>query len=104
MRTVIKSDRCEMQLRKKVITMGLAVAAALAAAHPAGAQMLDAPIKPLPQKLDRDARRVSLGKLLFHDKRLSKDNSLSCASCHDIAKGGVDGQQFATGIDRKSVV
>ena len=98
MRTVIKTDGCEMQLRKKVMTMSVAVAAALAVVHPARAQMLDEPIKPLPQKLDLDARKVSLGKLLFHDKRLSKDNSLSCASCHDIAKGGVDGQQFATGI------
>jgi cytochrome c peroxidase len=35
---------------------------------------------------------------MFHDKRLSKDNSLSCASCHEIAKGGVDGRQFAVGI------
>src|SRR6185436_12045908 len=98
MRTVIKTDRCEMQLRKKAMTIGIAVAAALAAAHPARAQMLDEPIKPLPQKMDLDARKVDLGKKLFHDKRLSKDNSLSCASCHDIAKGGVDGQQFATGI------
>jgi cytochrome c peroxidase len=53
-------------------------------------------------KLDLDARKVDLGKKLFHDKRLSKDNSLSCASCHDIAKGGVDGQQFATGIKGRS--
>src|SRR5262249_47092835 len=87
-----------MQLKKNVMTMGIAVAAAFAAAHPARAQMLDEPIKPLPQKLDLDARKVGLGKHLSNDNRLSKDNSLSCASCHDVAKGGVDGQQFATGI------
>src|SRR5262245_50725761 len=98
MRTVIQTDRCEMLLRRKIMTMGVAVAAALGATHTAQAQLLDEPIKPLPQKLDLDVRKVELGKKLFHDKRLSKDNSLSCASCHDIAKGGVDGQQFATGI------
>src|ERR1043166_4766707 len=102
MRTVIKTDRCEMQLRKKAMTIGIAVAAALAAAHPARAQMLDEPIKPLPQKMDLDARKVDLGKKLFHDKRLSKDNSLSCASCHDIAKGGADGQQSPTGVRGRS--
>lgn len=87
-----------MQFKKKSITLGLAVVAALAAAQPVFAQMLDEPIKPLPAKLDLDARKVNLGRSLFHDKRLSKDNSLSCASCHDIAAGGVDGKQFAVGI------
>jgi cytochrome c peroxidase len=87
-----------MQPKNKTLLKRLAMVAALAAAQPACAQLLDEPIKPLPAKLNLDARKVSLGKLLFHDKRLSKDNSLSCASCHEISKGGVDGQQFATGI------
>jgi cytochrome c peroxidase len=62
------------------------------------AQVLDEPIKPLPEKLNLDGRKVALGRILFHDKRLSKDNSLACASCHDLAKGGVDGRQTAVGI------
>jgi len=86
-----------MLLKKKAWTLGVAVSAALAASQAWG-QMLDEPIKPLPAKLNLDARKVNLGKSLFHDKRLSKDNSLSCASCHDIAAGGVDGKQFAVGI------
>lgn len=86
-----------MQLKKKAWTLGVAISAALAASQAWG-QMLDEPIKPLPAKLNLDARKVNLGKSLFHDKRLSKDNSLSCASCHDIAAGGVDGKQFAVGI------
>jgi len=87
-----------MLLKKKAWTLGLAISAALSASPAAWGQMLDEPIKPLPAKLNLDARKVNLGKSLFHDKRLSKDNSLSCASCHDIAAGGVDGKQFAVGI------
>lgn len=87
-----------MQPKNRAWMKKLAIAAALAAAQPANAQMLDEPIKPLPARLNLDARKVNLGKSLFHDKRLSKDNSLSCASCHDIAAGGVDGKQFAVGI------
>ena len=45
-----------------------------------------------------DANKVSLGRKLFHDKRLSADNTLSCASCHDLHKGGADGSVSATGI------
>ena len=41
--------------------------------------------------------RVALGKLLYFDKRLSKSQALSCNSCHDLGKGGVDGAQFSTG-------
>jgi len=62
------------------------------------AQGLDEPLKPLPEKLNLDGRKVALGRILFHDKRLSKDNSLACASCHDLGKGGVDGRQTAIGI------
>jgi cytochrome c peroxidase len=66
----------------------------------AAAQNADEPIKPLPQKLTLDARKVELGKAMFNDKRLSKDNSLACASCHDIAgKGGADGRVTAVGIN-----
>ena len=31
--------------------------------------------------------KVLLGKRLFFDKRLSKDKTVSCASCHDPAHG-----------------
>ena len=37
--------------------------------------------------------------MLYYEKRLSKDNSLSCNSCHDLGKFGVDGKQFSEGID-----
>jgi cytochrome c peroxidase len=56
------------------------------------------PIRPLPTDTKLDPRKVALGQRLFNDKRLSRDNSLSCASCHDLGKGGADGRVTAPGI------
>ncbi len=36
------------------------------------------------------ADKVALGRMLYFDKRLSKNHDLSCASCHDLANYGVD--------------
>lgn len=41
---------------------------------------------------------VSLGKLLFFDTRLSVDNSVSCATCHDPAKAFTDAHKFSPGV------
>ncbi len=40
-----------------------------------------------------DPRRAELGKLVFHDKRLSKNGKLSCASCHREAQGFSAGRE-----------
>jgi cytochrome c peroxidase len=58
----------------------------------------DEPIKPIPPLPVLDARKVALGERLFNDKRLSHDNSISCASCHRLSQGGVDGQAISIGI------
>jgi cytochrome c peroxidase len=42
--------------------------------------------------------RVDLGRHLFHDTRLSKDLTVSCASCHDLRFGGADRSPKAVGI------
>ncbi|MRR52260.1 MAG: cytochrome-c peroxidase [Rhodocyclaceae bacterium] len=55
-------------------------------------------INPLPQTLSLDAKKVALGRLLFEDKRLSHDNSIACAGCHDLARAGVDHRPTAIGI------
>jgi len=36
----------------------------------------------------QDPRRLALGEQLFHDSRLSRDNTRSCASCHDTSTNG----------------
>ena len=45
-----------------------------------------------------DDKKIALGQKLFHDTSLSGDNTLSCASCHDLTKGGTDQAKVATGI------
>ncbi len=60
---------------------------------PAG---LDEPSIPSDNPLT--AAKISLGKQLFFEPRLSRDNTVSCASCHDPAKGWSNGERFATGI------
>lgn len=56
------------------------------------------PVQPLPQSLPVDARKVALGMQLFHDPRLSADNTISCASCHSLSTGGVDGRKTSLGV------
>jgi cytochrome c peroxidase len=46
--------------------------------------------------------KVALGKILFFDPRLSKDNSTSCNSCHDLKNFGVDGHARSKGVAMQS--
>ncbi len=41
--------------------------------------------------------KVSLGRTLFFDPRISKNQDVSCNSCHDLAKSGVDGLATSEG-------
>lgn len=43
--------------------------------------------------------KVKLGKMLYFDKRLSKEGNISCNSCHNLATGGVDNLSFSPGDD-----
>ncbi|MEN8303630.1 MAG: cytochrome c peroxidase, partial [Campylobacterota bacterium] len=56
------------------------------------------PITPIPQKTEVDKEEAELGKKLFFDTILSVDNTISCASCHDLQNGGDDGLKFSFGI------
>ena len=42
---------------------------------------------------------IALGKKLFFDKILSKDNSQSCATCHDPKRAFTDETRFSDGVD-----
>lgn len=48
------------------------------------------PISPIPQKVEVDEARAHLGEILFFDTRLSANNTISCASCHQLDTGGDD--------------
>ncbi len=57
------------------------------------------PIKPIPLEVNLDSRKVALGKALFHEPKLSHDNTVACASCHDLSKGGTDNRMVSIGIN-----
>lgn len=42
---------------------------------------------------------IALGKKLFYDKKLSGNNTMACASCHQQANGFSDPDRFSEGID-----
>ncbi len=75
----------------------ISLLSAMLGAIPAMAQT-DEPIKPLPLEINLDPKRVALGEKLFHDNRLSKDGTVSCATCHDLRKGGVDHARVSVGV------
>ena len=76
------------RLLSRAIRAGLCVAAAVASAGALcqGSEPLVA-LSPGPAL---DPGKVALGARLFGDRRFARDDSLACASCHDLAGGGVD--------------
>ncbi len=54
---------------------------------------------PIPAFNLQTAAKIELGKTLFFDPRLSRDNTLACASCHVPALGFSNGQRVAKGTD-----
>jgi cytochrome c peroxidase len=42
---------------------------------------------------------VELGRMLFYEKQLSLDGSISCASCHQQARAFTDGKRFSPGVN-----
>lgn len=59
------------------------------------------PIRPIIPSENVDLRKAELGFALFHDPRLSVDNTVSCASCHALDMGGVDNHQYSHGVEER---
>lgn len=57
------------------------------------------PVRPIDRSLEADPAKVALGSALFHDPRLSVDNTVSCATCHALETAGVDNHQYSDGVD-----
>jgi cytochrome c peroxidase len=83
----------------------IAVATATAPAWPADAllgraQSLFQPIPAAPPALTGNAAtvaKVTLGRMLFFDPRLSASHAISCNSCHNVGLGGVDAEEKSIG-------
>ncbi len=54
---------------------------------------------PIPPDNPQSADKIALGKKLYFDTRLSKNNTISCASCHNPAMGWSDEGPTSKGID-----
>ena len=66
-----------------VLPLGLAAAAS---------QIVGLDLNPLTRA------KIELGRQLYFDTRLSKDNTISCASCHDPEFGYAKDTQFGVGV------
>jgi len=55
-------------------------------------------IEPIPEKIEYNKQKAELGKFLFFDPILSKDKSVSCASCHKPSEGWADRGKVSIGV------
>jgi len=78
-----------------VLACTIALLISFASADGVGAE----PIQPLPSHVTIENHdKVELGRLLFSERKLSKDNTISCAFCHDLNRGGIDHLPVSIGI------
>jgi cytochrome c peroxidase len=67
--------------------------------HSLGPQRLgNLPPVVVPPNNPQSSLKILLGKQLYFDTRLSKDNTISCATCHNPAMGWSDAGPTSTGI------
>ena len=59
-------------------------------------------IQPLPLETKFPTSKVNLGKRLFNDPQLSRDKSISCASCHNLTTDGTDDRSTSLGIEGRT--
>ena len=70
-------------------------AAAAAVALPLGLDLY----LPVPEDNPLRADRIALGRQLFFDRRLSRDGSVSCGTCHRPELAFADGRRLSVGVD-----
>ena len=62
---------------------------------------LGLPPVPIPPDNLMTSAKIELGKLLYFDTRLSKDNTVSCATCHDPTKAWAEHEPTSKGIHQQ---
>ncbi len=53
----------------------------------------------VPEGNEPTAERIALGRKLYFDPRLSKDDTVACATCHDVTRGFTDQRMVSEGIN-----
>ncbi len=59
----------------------------------------DEMVRPLPESLPLEQKKVLLGKELFYDPILSGNGTIACVHCHPLDRGGADNLPIAIGIE-----
>jgi cytochrome c peroxidase len=81
---------------KRTIILSLLAIVIILPSHVGGADIdYNNYFDPMPRRVDSltnplNTAKVTLGKMLFFDPRLSRSGFISCQSCHNLATGGVD--------------
>lgn len=63
---------------------------------------LGLPPLPIPKDNPLTPEKIELGKMLYFDKRVSKDGTVSCATCHDPKMAWAEHTPTSIGIDKKA--
>lgn len=66
-------------------------------ASSSAAEVLNEPIQPIHQLVGVDPRKIAFGQRLFADKRLSRDGTIACLSCHRPDHGDADDVALSAG-------
>lgn len=77
----------------------VALFAATAMAAQTSVDLLGLPPLPVPENNPITKEKVTLGELLYNDKRFSSTGKVSCATCHDAKKGFTDNLRVSKGIN-----
>lgn len=83
-------------IEKACVSLLLGCFAALALAQPPVPPAVEPPAAAAAEA--PVSAQAAIGWKLFFDKRLTRDENFSCASCHDPEKGYSDGRRFSSGV------
>src|SRR5216684_5414093 len=92
------AKRPDAAMRPWLLLLPLTLAAADTLTVPAG---LDAYV-PVPDSNPLTREKVELGKKLFSDIRLSRDQSISCATCHNPKLAFTDARATSVGVEKRA--
>jgi len=87
-----------MKMMLMLATACLAAATALAAEEQAGPWEALPTVAPAPADNPTTPEKVTLGKMLYFDPRMSSTGTVSCFSCHNVMEGGDDHRPTSIGV------
>ena len=99
MPSYMSADRSIRRRGLVVLAAGFGIAAlSIVAAHePSRLRGLDL-YRPAPDDNPLTPIKVDLGRRLFNERRLSRDGSRACVSCHDPQRAFTNGERFGKGV------